>query len=169
MHAFTKIIKVPSKEIISSIQGNILKKFEALKARARLAGRENHESIKIVLQHQKDGINNPFLPLLSAYYKKDICHINLSKIAGSYIGETEKNIESIFQKAEEKNWILFFDEADALFGKRTGISDAHDKYANQEVSYLLQRIENYNGIVLLECITENCLQLCNKHRFEMLA
>lgn len=169
MLAFSKIIKVPSKEMISTVQENILKKFEALKARTGTTGRENHRSIKIVLQHQENEMNNPFLPLLSAYYKKDICHINLSQIAGSYIGETEKNIESIFQKAEEKNWILFFDEADALFGKRTGVSDAHDKYANQEVSYLLQRIEKYNGIVLLQCTSENCLQVCNKHRFEMLA
>jgi len=55
----------------------------------------------------------------------------------------------LFDKAEHKDWILFFDEADALFGKRTDIRDAHDKYANQEVAYLLQRIEAYNGLVIL--------------------
>ena len=66
-----------------------------------------------------------------------------------YIGETEKNLSRLFDKAENKNWILFFDEADALFGKRTDIRDAHDKYANQEVAYLLQRIEGYNGLVIL--------------------
>ena len=55
----------------------------------------------------------------------------------------------VFKRAEHKNWILFFDEADALFGKRTDIRDAHDKYANQEVAYLLQRIEGYNGLVIL--------------------
>jgi len=169
MHAFSKIIKVPSQEMISSIQGNILNKFEALKARTGLTGSENPHSIKIVMQHQKDEMKNAIPLLLSASYKKDICHIHLSQLKGSYIGETEKNIESIFQKAEEKNWILFFDEADALFGKRTGVSDAHDKYANQENSYLLQRIEKYNGIVLLHCMTGNCLQLCNKHGFEMLS
>lgn len=59
------------------------------------------------------------------------------------------SIVTIFDKAENKNWILFFDEADALFGKRTDISDAHEKYVNQEVAYLMQRIENYNGLVIL--------------------
>jgi hypothetical protein len=79
----------------------------------------------------------------------DVYRIDLSMVVSKYIGETEKNLERVFTKAENKNWILFFDEADALFGKRTGISDAHDKYANQEVSYLLQRLEEYNGLVIL--------------------
>jgi SpoVK/Ycf46/Vps4 family AAA+-type ATPase len=79
----------------------------------------------------------------------DVYRIDLSMVVSKYIGETEKNLEKVFEKAEHKNWILFFDEADALFGKRTGISDAHDKYANQEVSYLLQRLEDYNGLVIL--------------------
>ncbi|MEK7253718.1 MAG: ATP-binding protein, partial [Bacteroidota bacterium] len=65
------------------------------------------------------------------------------------IGETEKNLASLFARAENKDWILFFDEADALFSKRTNVRDAHDKYANQEVSYLLQRVENYDGLVIL--------------------
>jgi SpoVK/Ycf46/Vps4 family AAA+-type ATPase len=70
-------------------------------------------------------------------------------VISKYIGETEKNLEKVFKKAENKNWILFFDEADALFGKRTNISDAHDRYANQEVAYLLQRLEDYAGLVIL--------------------
>lgn len=70
-------------------------------------------------------------------------------MVSKYIGETEKNLSRLFDKAENKNWVLFFDEADALFGKRTDIRDAHDKYANQEVAYLLQRIESYNGLVIL--------------------
>ena len=70
-------------------------------------------------------------------------------VVSKYIGETEKNLELLFARAEDKGWILFFDEADALFGKRTNVRDAHDKYANQEVSYLLQRIEDYNGLIIL--------------------
>ena len=70
-------------------------------------------------------------------------------IISKYIGETEKNLSKLFDKAQDKDWILFFDEADALFGKRTGVRDAHDKYANQEVSYLLQRVEVYPGLVIL--------------------
>ena len=79
----------------------------------------------------------------------DVYRVDLSMVISKYIGETEKNLEKVFAKAEHKNWILFFDEADALFGKRTTISDAHDKYANQEIAYLLQRLEDYNGLVIL--------------------
>ncbi|MBY9000966.1 MAG: ATP-binding protein [Candidatus Heimdallarchaeota archaeon] len=75
--------------------------------------------------------------------------VDLAALTNKYIGETEKNLEKVFAKAENKDWILFFDEADALFGKRTEVSDAHDRYANQEVSWLLQRIEEYEGLVIL--------------------
>lgn len=87
--------------------------------------------------------------LLGKHTGKDVYRIDLSRIVSKYIGETEKNLSQLFDKAENKNWILFFDEADALFGKRTDIRDAHDKYANQEVAYLLQRIESYNGLIIL--------------------
>lgn len=80
---------------------------------------------------------------------KDVYRIDLSTVVSKFIGETEKNLAKVFDKAENKDWILFFDEADALFGKRTSINDAHDRYANQEVSYLLQRIEDYNGLIIL--------------------
>lgn len=87
--------------------------------------------------------------LLGKYTGKEVFRIDLSRVVSKYIGETEKNLSRLFDKAENKNWILFFDEADALFGKRTEIRDAHDKYANQEVAYLLQRVEGYNGLVIL--------------------
>ncbi len=87
--------------------------------------------------------------LLGRQTGKEVFRIDLSRVVSKYIGETEKNLSRLFDKAEHKNWILFFDEADSLFGKRTDIRDAHDKYANQEVAYLLQRIENYNGLVIL--------------------
>jgi len=86
---------------------------------------------------------------------KEVYKIDLSMIVSKYIGETEKNLELLFARAEDKGWILFFDEADALFGKRTNVRDAHDKYANQEVSYLLQRIEDYNGLVILATNMKN--------------
>jgi AAA+ superfamily predicted ATPase len=87
--------------------------------------------------------------LLGKHTDKDVFRIDLSRVVSKYIGETEKNLARLFDKAENKNWILFFDEADALFGKRTDVRDAHDKYANQEVAYLLQRIETYAGLVIL--------------------
>ncbi|WP_319481048.1 ATP-binding protein [uncultured Draconibacterium sp.] len=87
--------------------------------------------------------------LLGKYTGRDVYRVDLSMVISKYIGETEKNLSGLFNKAEHKNWILFFDEADSLFGKRTNVRDAHDKYANQEVSYLLQRIEAHNGLVIL--------------------
>ncbi len=79
----------------------------------------------------------------------ELYRIDLSGVVSKYIGETEKNLARIFQEAEAGNAILFFDEADALFGKRTQVSDAHDRYANIETSYLLQRMEDYEGMAIL--------------------
>ena len=87
--------------------------------------------------------------LLGKHCDCDVYKIDLSMIVSKYIGETEKNLAKIFDLAEHKGWILFFDEADALFGRRTRIDDAHDRYANQEISFLLQRIEEFNGVVIL--------------------
>jgi SpoVK/Ycf46/Vps4 family AAA+-type ATPase len=70
-------------------------------------------------------------------------------VVSKFIGETEKNLANVFDQAENKNWILFFDEADALFGKRTQTSSSNDRHANQEVSYLLQRVEDFPGVVIL--------------------
>jgi hypothetical protein len=86
---------------------------------------------------------------------KDVYRIDISMVVSKYIGETEKNLELLFARAEDKGWVLFFDEADALFGKRTDVRDAHDKYANQEVSYLLQRIEDYDGLIILATNKKN--------------
>lgn len=79
----------------------------------------------------------------------ELCRVDLSQVTSKYIGETEKNLESIFREAEHSNVILFFDEADSLFGKRTEVKDSNDKYANQETSYILQRIESYEGMIIL--------------------
>ncbi|HEY9230589.1 MAG TPA: AAA family ATPase, partial [Blastocatellia bacterium] len=79
----------------------------------------------------------------------DLYKIDLSQIVSKYIGETEKNLHQIFKQAEASDAILFFDEADALFGKRSDIKDAHDRYANIEIAYLLQKMEEYDGIAIL--------------------
>jgi SpoVK/Ycf46/Vps4 family AAA+-type ATPase len=81
--------------------------------------------------------------------KLDLCRIDLSQVVSKYIGETEKNLRRVFDAAEEGGAILLFDEADALFGKRSEVKDSHDRYANIEVSYLLQRMENYRGLAIL--------------------
>ena len=79
----------------------------------------------------------------------DLYRIDLSQVVSKYIGETEKNLDRIFTAAEDSNAILFFDEADALFGKRSEVRDSHDRYANIEISYLLQKMEEYQGISIL--------------------
>lgn len=103
-----------------------------------------------VLMHGPPGTGKTLTAsLLGRYTQRPVYRIDLSTVVSKYIGETEKNLASLFDRAAHKNWILFFDEADSIFGKRTNVRDAHDKYANQEVSYLLQRIESHPGLVLL--------------------
>jgi hypothetical protein len=87
--------------------------------------------------------------VVAAELALDLYKIDLSGVVSKYIGETEKNLERIFELARDSNAILLFDEADALFGKRSETRDAHDRYANIEVSYLLQKIEEYDGLVIL--------------------
>jgi SpoVK/Ycf46/Vps4 family AAA+-type ATPase len=87
--------------------------------------------------------------VIAAELHLDLYRIDLSQVVSKYIGETEKSLNSIFQEALASSAILFFDEADALFGKRTEVKDSHDRYANIEVSYLLQKMEEYDGIAIL--------------------
>ena len=87
--------------------------------------------------------------VLAAELGLDLFRVDLATIVSKYIGETEKNLDRIFDAADGSNAILFFDEADALFGKRSEVSDSHDRYANIEVAYLLQRMEQYPGAVIL--------------------
>lgn len=103
--------------------------------------------------------------LLGKLTKKEVFRIDLSSVVSKYIGETEKNLATLFNKAQNKNWILFFDEADALFGKRTNVRDAHDKYANQEISYLLQRIESFPGLIILASNLKNNMDDAFSRRF----
>ena len=79
----------------------------------------------------------------------ELYRADLSKIVSKYIGETEKNLRRVFERAEARHSILFFDEADALFGKRSDVKDSHDRFANIEVNYLLQRMEAYDGVAIL--------------------
>jgi ATPase family associated with various cellular activities (AAA)/Winged helix domain, variant len=87
--------------------------------------------------------------VLARELRLDLYRIDLSSVVSKYIGETEKNLRRVFDAAEESGTVLLFDEADALFGKRTEVKDSHDRYANIEVSYLLQRMEAYRGLAIL--------------------
>jgi AAA+ superfamily predicted ATPase len=97
---------------------------------------------------------------------RSVFQIDLSMVVSKYIGETEKNLGRLFDKAERKDWILFFDEADSLFGKRGQVKDAHDKYANQEMSYLLQRMEQFTGLTILATNFDQNLDPALTRRFQ---
>ena len=131
------------------------------------------EHIQSWIKHQKEILENPNLSkylksgyrvlfygppgtgksmtaaLLGKSHNMEVYRVDLSSIVSKYIGETEKNLAKLFDIAENKNWILFFDEADALFSKRLSTQSSNDIFANQQVAYLLQRIEDYNGVVIL--------------------
>ena len=81
--------------------------------------------------------------------KNEVLYIDLSLVVSKYIGETEKNLARVFQEAQDSHSLLFFDEAEALFGKRTDVEDAHDRYANLVINYLLQRVEGSTGLSIL--------------------
>ena len=104
--------------------------------------------------------------LLGKSTGRDVYRVDISLVMSKYIGETEKNLARVFDQAEHKGWILFFDEADALFGKRSETRDAHDRYANQEVSFLLQRIETFDGIAILASNLRENIDDAFARRFE---
>ena len=104
--------------------------------------------------------------LLGKATGRDVYKVDLSLVVSKYIGETEKNLAKVFDQAQHKDWILFFDEADALFGRRSETRDSHDRYANQEVSFLLQRIETFDGIAILASNRRDDLDEAFARRFE---
>lgn len=104
--------------------------------------------------------------LLGKATGRPVYKIDLSLVVSKYIGETEKNLARVFDEAEHRGWILFFDEADALFGKRSETRDAHDRYANQETAFLLQRLETFDGVAILASNLRDNLDEAFSRRFE---
>ena len=104
--------------------------------------------------------------LLGKSFGIPVYRVDLSQVISKYIGETEKNLERVFSFAQKHDWIIFFDEADALFGKRGNVNDARDRYANQEISYLLQRFEDYSGLSILATNLKSNIDSAFLRRFE---
>ena len=104
--------------------------------------------------------------LLANQLTMDVCRVNLARFVNRYIGETEKNLTELFEKAESQNYILLLDEGDALLGSRTDVKSANDRYANQEISYLLQCMENHWGIVILSSSSKDNLNPAHLRRFQ---
>ncbi len=106
--------------------------------------------------------------LIGKEYGKHVFRVDLSQIVSKWVGETEKNLARLFDRAQGKNWILFFDEADALFSQRTNVSDSKDKWANLEMSYLLQRIEEFDGLCILATNLLDNLDGAMRRRFRIM-
>jgi len=106
--------------------------------------------------------------LLARELNRDLYQIDLATVVSKYIGETEKHLRRIFDAAERSGAILLFDEADALFGKRSQVRDSHDRYANLEISYLLQRMETYSGIAILTTNMQNAIDAAFQRRLRFI-
>ncbi len=98
----------------------------------------------------------------------NLYRIDLSAVVSKYIGETEKNLRRLFDAAEDGGAILFFDEADALFGKRSEVKDSHDRYANIEINYLLQRLESFGGLAILASNMKSALDTAFMRRLRFI-
>lgn len=131
-----------------------------------MASRQKH-AVRIVVGNSKT-TRLAAARRLAAEAGTRLGHVDLKRVVGKYIGETEKNLGAVFDRAERQGWILFFDEADALFGKRSEVKDSHDRYANQEVSTLLARLEAYGGLVLLASNCPDCLDKAILRRLKVL-
>jgi SpoVK/Ycf46/Vps4 family AAA+-type ATPase len=116
--------------------------------------RKEQKPLKLLFYGPSKTIKKTIASLIAKETGKEAYRIDLSEVVSKYSSETERNLEELFSKAENKNWILFFDEADALFGKRTNIKDSHDRYANQEITYLQKSIENLSGLIIFSSNTK---------------
>ena len=106
--------------------------------------------------------------MIAGALKLDLYRVDLSSVDNNYIGESEKNLRKLFNAAEDKGAVLFFDEADALFGKRSEVNDSHNQYSNKEISYLLQRMESYRGLIILATNTKGSLEKAFMRRIQFI-
>jgi hypothetical protein len=128
-------------------------------------GREAH-GYKCLLHGEPGTGKTLTVKLLGKEIGADIYRIDLSKIVSKYIGETEKNLHKIFEMAKYQDWVLFFDEGDALFGKRSEAKSSNDRYANQETAFLLQKMEEHQGILILATNIRTNLDKAFLRRFQ---
>lgn len=152
---FAETIKVSAKDSLLRI--NPEAKIELKKIAEDQSNKKKAKPIRLYLSASKEEGNNKMARWMAAHLGQNLYKVNLSAVIGKYIGETEKNLDKVFDTAAKSNLILFFDEADALFGKRTTVKDSHDKYANQEVSYFMSHVKKYNGTVFLQCKKAGCI------------
>ncbi len=151
------VLPKPQLRIVRAIAGNFQKSSKLGQTR-RIAGQGSRRlGISALFTGSRGTGKTMAAEVLATELGLDLYRIDLSQVVSKYIGETEKNLSRIFDAAEDTSALLFFDEADALFGKRSEVKDAHDRYANIETSYLFQRIEAGRSLVVLSTATKRNL------------
>ncbi len=156
--SFEEVIVTSPEQALLQIPASIKNKvYDLLNARDEQQPGYS-SAINLMLNHTDSNVNFQTAQWLAAQQQKNVYRVNLSRLVSKYIGETEKNLDKVFYKAENNNLVLLFDEADALFGKRSDVKDAHDRYANLEIAYLQKSIRAFKGTVLFNCISQDCRQ-----------
>jgi hypothetical protein len=140
-------LSAPQRDTLRSIVQRVEARVPV--AASGLPGSAAHRSVMALFVSPDSAAGRTAASVLANELGVGLYRIDLSAVVGKFIGETEKNLSAVFADAEAAGAILFIDEADALFGKRSEVKDAHDRFANIEVNYLLQRLEDFNGLVVL--------------------
>jgi SpoVK/Ycf46/Vps4 family AAA+-type ATPase len=144
-----KIFVYPENSIEPELRSSPTSRTVVRKVRPIVCKRPHRKDVRILLQGRSRNSAFTIAQNLAHDLGRDLFHIDLRVIVSKYIGETEKNLKRVFDAAKRSDAVLFFEEADALFGKRSEVKDSHDRYANIEVNYLLQRMKAYGGISII--------------------
>ena len=147
------------------LANNINRWLKQQKALQKRVTNHRQQTYSLLLQGTKKAGQLAMAEQLAKTSGKELYRVDLSQLVSKYIGETEKNLAVIFKEAERKNWILFFDEADALFGKRTDVKDSHDRYANREINVILDRLQKFPGIVIVASSSKQSIDKSFTRRF----
>jgi len=139
----------PQRNVIRSIALRALRPADAIRSHAASRRTSERSGVTALFAGSDRGARENAAAALAAELEVDLYRVDVGQVVSKYIGETEKNLRRVFDAAERAGAVLLFDEADALFGKRTDVKDAHDRYANIEVGYLLERLESFSGVAVL--------------------
>lgn len=158
---------VVSKELIKEIRDiELWLEYEQRLFGEMGLGRKIKEGYKVVFYGPSGTGKTLVAGLIGKKYDRDVYRIDLSQLSSKYIGETEKNIDNLFKQARNKNWILFFDEGESLFGKRSQTGQSNERYGNQQVGFLLQRMEDHPGVVILATNLKSSIDEAFSRRFQ---
>ncbi len=156
---FPPEVETALREIVSQT-----KEFSEQRRAGRTPRKKNRGMRALFVGEARSGRPKAFQIIAGALHR-DLYRIDLSAVVGKYVGETEKNLRRLFEAAEDSGVVLFFDEADALFGKRSEVKDSHDRYSHGDIDYLLQRLEDYHGLAIVATNSTVALDDAVRRRF----